>query len=339
MIRKTVACLLLAALGGCAAPTRSITVRQNIIAVTDIGAASDPAKQSTTITRQQLDEQIDGIFTAMDAYFAARPPGEPHKILIFVHGGLNPPDQSLDAAMNEIPQIKQAGFFPIFINWNSALGDTYVNHVANLDEGETSNFSWKRVALTPFFFVADVGAATFRLPVTLLNEWGSDYDSLSGSYVPNVEFELVGPATQPTQVPTVYLGGQYVQKPHRVAAGLSYAITALPKWLIVTPLIDCFGTPAFSGMSRRTLLMYDGELGSNPLFSGPPVTNVQRKSFLHPGAVEVFRERLLAKLGDGPNITVATCALAIAARQNEVESVTRAPPRVRPKWAETFMKA
>ncbi len=92
--------------------------------------------------------QIDRMFKAMDAYHAARAGAGPRRILIFVHGGLNSTEESLQAADCEINGIKDdavmGGYYPIFINWNSDLFDSYGEHVLSVTQGARSRrIGWR----------------------------------------------------------------------------------------------------------------------------------------------------------------------------------------------------
>src|SRR5439155_7500587 len=115
-------------------------LRQNVIAIDRDGRPHDPRKPAGLVwTEEQFEEQLRGMFAAMDAYHGTRPQGSRKRILVFVHGGLNETGDSLTAADREIDQIKydaeSGGYFPFFINWNSGLQDSYGEHLTSATQG------------------------------------------------------------------------------------------------------------------------------------------------------------------------------------------------------------
>jgi hypothetical protein len=97
------------------------------------------------------------------------------KILVRIHGGLNTLNGALDAsiAMNErIAKDKEAGFYPLFINWESGLISAYGEHLFRLRRGGRASGGKAMVsaAESPFVLAADLGGAAFRLPNTILTQ-------------------------------------------------------------------------------------------------------------------------------------------------------------------------
>jgi len=96
----------------------------------------------------------------------------PRNILIFIHGGLNSPEESRSRSIEEsylISLYKGDGgrmYFPIFINWNSALGVTYSDQIWNIRQGKEASLI--RGGLTaPLYFLSDAIQAVGRAPATL----------------------------------------------------------------------------------------------------------------------------------------------------------------------------
>ena len=90
----------------------------------------------------------------MDAYFGATAPPngctpglEPpkhatRKVLIFVHGGLNTQVASLERVSTPTKdrramyaEIADAGFYPLFVNWQSSLVSSYVEQLVYIRQG------------------------------------------------------------------------------------------------------------------------------------------------------------------------------------------------------------
>ena len=103
------------------------------------------------------------------------PDGTRH-ILIFVHGGLNTYNQSL-ARVNEItPEISADHYYPLFVNWDSGLKSSYLEHLFLVRQGEVEPV-WGPVTF-PLYFVADVGRAVTRAPVVWYYQLTSDFTTM-----------------------------------------------------------------------------------------------------------------------------------------------------------------
>lgn len=62
--------------------------------------------------------------------------GTPPKLFIFIHGGLNTQTASVERAVELCKQIAAAGYYPLFLNWQSALSPSYWNHLMHIRQGE-----------------------------------------------------------------------------------------------------------------------------------------------------------------------------------------------------------
>jgi hypothetical protein len=109
------------------------------------------------------------------------------KVLIFIHGGLNTQMDSVERLVqdprtgeicneddsslkkdqspcqNRVEMIKEAGYFPLFINWRSSLINSYTESLFTLRQGE-SKPAWGAITF-PFVLAYDVGKSLLRWPV------------------------------------------------------------------------------------------------------------------------------------------------------------------------------
>ena len=103
-------------------------------------------------------------------------PDGTRQVLIFVHGGLNTYNQSL-ARVNEMtPEILAAHYYPLFVNWDSGLKSSYLEHLFLVRQGEVEPV-WGPVTF-PLYFVADVGRAVTRAPVVWYYQITSDFTTM-----------------------------------------------------------------------------------------------------------------------------------------------------------------
>jgi hypothetical protein len=304
-------------------------LRQHVITVDGQGRPHDPASaDGREYTMAEYRSQIAGIFVAMNDFHQAH--GN-NKVLIFVHGGMNAPQDSLQSADAEMDHVIAAGYFPIYLDWNSDLMSSYGEHITSITQGQTDN-SFGRHLLTPFYLIADMLRAVVRTPIVWVNQAAGDINSAAGDVaaLPHPPTDAKsqrwaqgshGQAVAQTynqlldeqrteeqhgirrgqrQQLRIYIGPDLDVNPwHMAGLGAVYVIT-IPTKFLSQPFIDWLGTPAWQDMSRRTLIAFDGDLGGNP--SNPnldPQLVGQREmrgqhavDFSSTGALEVFREEL-----------------------------------------------
>lgn len=114
------------------------------------------------------------------------------RIVLFVHGGMNSSHQSIQRAADyssEILADATDGAYPIFINWDSSLTSSYLDHLINLRQGRVAQDwccgawmeegGWRRtigsevfghvarVFTIPPYLLMDVVRGAIRLPVDI----------------------------------------------------------------------------------------------------------------------------------------------------------------------------
>ena len=262
------------------------------------GAPRDPTlAKGAPYNIEQFRGQLAGIFHAMRDYHHGHPD---RKVLIFVHGGLNKFDQSLASADNEIEPIMDAGYYPIFLDWNSDLADAYGEHLTRITQGQTDT-SCARKLLSPAYLVADMGRALTRAPIVWSNQFSADWAASQDRTEQNKgSVAASNPTTQSTRrgvfrttnsreagtlgvlyqdlrndqgrdqrdpahgAIKIYLGSNHdIDWHHSASLAVGYVLTLCAK-IGLSPLIDWMGTPAWENMSRRTLMAFDGQHAGNP---------------------------------------------------------------------------
>ncbi len=111
---------------------------------------------------------VAGIIDAIRADSVRR--GGKHRILVRIHGGLNTLNSSLEASLAMSDSIKAdtiAGYYPIFINWQSGLLSSLSEHLFNTRRGQYyPALSAAGLPLTPFYLASDLGQGLARFPLT-----------------------------------------------------------------------------------------------------------------------------------------------------------------------------
>lgn len=134
------------------------------------------------------------------------------KIMFFIHGGLNTQVGSIkrlieDPKLAQIcnsesklecepryERIKEAGYFPIFINWKSSLIASYGENLFFLRQGK--NKPYLGILTSPFVFATDIGRSLLRWPIVasnlLINDVGTmPFSSENTEYSGHIAKELL----------------------------------------------------------------------------------------------------------------------------------------------------
>lgn len=138
---------------------------------------------------------VTGIIAGIRADSVRR--GGKHRILVRIHGGLNTLNSSLEASLAMSDSIKAdtiAGYYPIFINWQSGLLSSLSEHLFNTRRGQYyPAFSLAGLPLTPFYLASDLGQGLARFPLTgvrqLHNYFTQTFDNNQGP-APDTMFAL-----------------------------------------------------------------------------------------------------------------------------------------------------
>ncbi len=96
---------------------------------------------------------------------------EKRQPLIFVHGGMNTLKGAIERAYALTPVMKQDGYYPIFICWNSSLISSWWQHIVstrNGRDGSGDTLLMKSITV-PTYLATDIATSVVRLPRSLLD--------------------------------------------------------------------------------------------------------------------------------------------------------------------------
>lgn len=335
--------VMAAVTAGCAQPyvlrNSDATIRLHVIAVDSDGVARDPVNFKQTLSPAQFALQVKDMLDEMDRFHELPDQqGYAKKILIFAHGGLNTPQSALYGADNEIDRIQKAHYYPIFVNWQSDLDDSYGEHLTSITQGQKDYVHpVARALVAPLYLAADLCRAIGRSPVVWMNQAASDgaaffadvgalsdkdvhpgtpgcpsWVKYRGSgYVGKVWAELydkykkdlaMHPNGQPSQIQISIGDDRDITFQHLAGVFTSYWLTAVFKFG-TSWIIDGLGTSAWDNMTRRTLVMFEGRARSNPshttLAPGKLVTS-QQQFVPSPNAQPITTRQLATRPGQEP---------------------------------------
>lgn len=197
----TLAIVLSLSLSACTTTTKNLNLEEHVVMVNGTGDLTDPranigdpssGRHVLFIPYDKLDHQdyyFHRLFSAVKNAPLSPKPGSRKRILLFTHGGMNTAQASIERVKHLLKyrqEILKDGTYPIFINWDSSLTSSYLDHLFNLRQGRLAEDwccgAWKelggwrhtgaeiaghiaRVVTTPAYFMFDVVRGTIRLPV------------------------------------------------------------------------------------------------------------------------------------------------------------------------------
>lgn len=201
-------------------------------------------------------QHVEKIFQGIEKYLEQVPSGNEGKILIFVHGGLNPYGSSLERMEEVIKAQKEqdergkpkhprlSSYYLIFLNWNSDWGSSVADDVLLVRRGErvTDEGALSTVGgmLTfPFVGLLRVGTAVVGVPTAWWALWETAGDSFRRADVGGDLCDL------------------HNRRNSKLDAGsIATYVLASPVRLLGAPFIQAFGRPAWDNMKRRAELTF-----------------------------------------------------------------------------------
>ena len=185
------------------------------------------------------------------------------QILVFVHGGLN----HQEASLNRVKELLRDddlmnAYYPIFLNWNSDLVDTSIEDLLYIRQGRMARV-WGPVS-SPFELLVAVGGGILRTPLVWAQMLSSDMNSTGLTFLqwPGkrnsdvLSRELLdlyhnnGPGAIPIEQ-----GKSTLAFWDKTTALTRYVVT-LPSKLLLSPFIDGIGQGAWHNMLRRTQMLF-----------------------------------------------------------------------------------
>jgi len=246
--------------------------------------------------KTKYDKHIDNILCAIAQ-------SEKKEILIFVHGGLGSRKGSqrrvkvLERLIADEGQPHGDRVFPIFINWRASLKSTYTDSVFFLRQGKRQNRNPIYIAMSPFYFLADIGRGLVRAPLlwiqVIKNSWRNLPDGLYKDSVRRKMNQLNddGPDS------TFWRNDTSCPPSLRGAATKVPLVVTIPSKLALAPILSGVGTSAWIGMQRRTdTLFYNDDYYHRGFLKEPDAKEEES----HPeGYLAIFLDRLEQRLEEG----------------------------------------
>jgi pimeloyl-ACP methyl ester carboxylesterase len=229
----------------------------HVITVAPDGTPVDPTSYGA-LGRKAFDEQIALITEGLDR-------SGKDKLIVFVHGGLNHRDASQRRVDELLPPLLAAGYYPLFLNWNSDLVDTAIEDLLYVRQGRVARYLGP--VSSPFALLVAVGSGLLRAPLVWGQMLSSDLnatgiDALAFPGKRNAEAlarELLDRGQPPDFQPVpLWRGREQIHGWDSAVSAGRYGVT-LPTKLLLSPLIDGLGQGAWRNMLRRTQMLFHRE--------------------------------------------------------------------------------
>lgn len=205
------------------------------------------SKAYRRLNGQEYDRYLDQLFAALDAF----PPDANgrKKVLLYIHGGLNTQFTTIRRAYCAASTVKQNGYFPIYLNWQSNLFTSYANMLYFVRKGSRRPWygptTW---GFTPFYLARDTSRAVTRAVPIWSFMFANDFRSIRIEEKEKEERIDVYKESGGARL-DLRKGVDGRRRPERLLSLGSYALT-LPTKLLISPILDAAGTPAWAGMLR-----------------------------------------------------------------------------------------
>lgn len=217
-------------------------------------------------------------------------------VMIYVHGGRISFDKSYGRVTERGAVLDSAGYYPIFINWNSDGGSSLWWHLFRVRQGQ----DWgpvRGVLSAPFMLAASAGRAISRAPLGALHQAADYCRTIGGTNrgdtdgqvlpsrfcpVPGVDAAREAQARYETRSLTLEQPESLATAPLAIGIGThdlgwtngtlrvtTGVVTAAPK-LVLGPVLDGFGTGAWVEMRRRAFSMIRSRREFRPPDDGTP---------------------------------------------------------------------
>ena len=241
MHRVSLLLALLLPCAACASPPLSVRadLYPHVLSIDTDGRSNELVLKGETRVRDDLEEHVQAIAAGLVAS------GQKHVVLV-IHGGLVSRKRALREAKRQFDAMgRETDFYPIFVNWETGMRASYRDHLLRVRGGLRSR--WAPLT-APLYFIADLGRALARLPITLLAQ------SLQ-----NVADYGHRPPSVP---PNGWKRSMWIDRRDERRSGWEtakvHALGVVPgaARIVTTPLLDGIGRSAFLNMRRRARVLF-----------------------------------------------------------------------------------
>jgi pimeloyl-ACP methyl ester carboxylesterase len=185
-------------------------------------------------------------------------------VLIFFHGGLVKLKDSMTSTnllvrrYDENDAGELGGYYPLMINWDSGLWHSYFEHLLWIRGGEKwEGRKWGTVGVlsAPLYFLGDLGRTVAHAPKDMLYTLWYNLEAIPGIHKMWSRSGTNSQAMYHEILRRKWDGvslGAARRADYKTPFITAWNLITLPFQVLLSPIVDGFGTPAWENMQRRT---------------------------------------------------------------------------------------
>ena len=250
--------------------------RQHVFMINSAGVCLDPAVEwgwAEKIPRFSVSNSLEQIGAGLAEWKTSAATTNsilPPRVVVFVHGGMNPYAASMKRLLdtNLMNALAASNCYPVFVVWNSGPFSAYGEHLLYIRQGEKKPL-YVGVPTLPLVLASDLARGIARLPVTLFGRFYSDAfttELRSDSELAKItgdsrtarweNFESLIREELPDTYHPPQKEGHARSVVNRSIHLTEYVVT-LPTKIVSLPLLDGLGSESWDIMLRRTRTMFE----------------------------------------------------------------------------------
>lgn len=213
------------------------------------GALSAAQRQQNQALFEAYRAQLDAIrddllqLVALQQRQAVR---KPVRILLFLHGGLNHPDNSWGRLQRHLADACNDNYYPLFVSWRSGAGVSLQDRYYNVRQGYTRQgpLAWPRGLV---YLVSDLLTGAAKFPETTWNGTANALPVMRGGWLDRDRADYA--AYRPGML--MWEDGRNFSAAQRAWIQTRKVVPGVLR-LATTPLTQAMGSQAWNMMVRRT---------------------------------------------------------------------------------------
>ncbi len=176
------------------------------------------------------------------------------KILVFIHGGLNLYQSSIERVEDHYEAMFDEGTYAIFIHWRSFFFSTYKGHLTRIREGKVSRLA---AVTAPVYLITDIARAIVMTPRTWVAQGIHSLNKLRERGFSIAEAILgVERTTEDTNPQEPFINYVEHSKKQANLPLRTWSLIMTPLKWVQMPFISDIGRPAWDIMRRRTRTLF-----------------------------------------------------------------------------------
>ena len=229
-------------------PPEWIDLADHLLPADELGRYVQVSLDEHQVTALDFDSQVANILEAHARFRQhADVGGQPDRVLIYVHGGRTNFDKIIKDLRQQVPCMARAGYFAIFLAWDTGFRETYWEQVSRVRNGNRHRHAhWTM----PLYVAGDVAKGLAHSPALLAAQIRRYLGSAAKSAGESTGIKVFDPAGEAPSLKVRYDGPGH--DGGHLARDTLQLVGAWPGKLVGTPIAGGLGERIWQSMLRRT---------------------------------------------------------------------------------------